>query len=137
VPRPQLRLVTADLPGDEGAGAGIAGRGGTAPKRDAEAERAAQRRAFAKELANARTDQKKAETDLERATKAERDGAAAVEKAEQAVAEAERRHAEAEAELSRLKLARRTAERAAIVARRRVGEVEAAVEALDDEAQGR
>lgn len=129
VPRPQLRLVTADIPGDDGAGATTA----EPSTKDAAAQRTARRRSLAKELATARTDQKQADTDLDRAIKAERDGADAVAEAEAAVAKAERHHAEAEAELTRQKLARKTAERAATLARRRVGEVEAALEAFDED----
>jgi chromosome segregation ATPase len=126
VPRPQLRLV---VDRDETAGEPDA----KPNKQAAKAERAAQRRQYAKELANARTELKKAETDLDRATKAERDGAATVEDLEAQLAELERQRAAAEAELARLKLARKGAERAVTAARRRVGDVEGAVEAFDEE----
>ncbi|MGW4465629.1 hypothetical protein [Micromonospora sp. NPDC004704] len=104
-----------------------------AAEKRAAAERANLRRTLVRELANARTEQRRAETDLDRATAAERDGAAALADAERALAEAERRRAGAEQEVSRRKLARKTAERAAAAARRRTGDVEAAVEALDAE----
>lgn len=64
------------------------------------------------------------------ATDHERDGAAVLDRIETELAELERRRAVAEQDLSRAKLARRAAERAVTVARRRAGEVEAAVEAL-------
>ncbi|MFK3982873.1 hypothetical protein ACI2K4_21155 [Micromonospora sp. NPDC050397] len=101
--------------------------------RRAAAERAAVRRTLAREFTAARTEQRRAEAELERATAAVRDGAAALAEAETAVAEAERRRAGAEQEVSRRKLTRKSAERAAAAARRRTGEVQAAVEALDAE----
>ena len=47
--------------------------------------------------------------------------------------EAERARADADAALGRLRAARKAAERAAAQARRRVGEVEAALEGMDDD----
>jgi hypothetical protein len=142
VPRPQLRLVTAaDLP-DEPAPAKDTDKddddrdGDSGSKRVRDAERAARRRALLKELTAARTDEKRAETEAADAAQAEQDGTQAVADAEAAVAEAERAQAEAEAALSRLKVARKTAERAATAARRRVGEVEAAMEAFDADDEG-
>jgi hypothetical protein len=123
VPRPQLRLVVDRDDDEEPA----------TDTRAVKSERAAQRRTLTKELATARTDLKKAETDLDRATKAEQDGATAVDDLEAQLAELERQRAAAEAELARLKLARKGAERAVTVARRRVGDVEGAVEAFDEE----
>ncbi|SNT18792.1 hypothetical protein SAMN05421812_103615 [Asanoa hainanensis] len=128
VPRPNLRLVTDEQPEpvdepDTGAGS----------KRAAEAERAARRRAIERELGAARAAEKSTAKDLEKAGKAETDGAAAVERAEAALQEAERARADADAELGRLRAARKAAERAATQARRRVGDVEAALEALDDD----
>ncbi|RQW97852.1 hypothetical protein [Micromonospora globispora] len=116
VPRPQLRLVTGGVE--------------EPPVPDREAERAEARRRFAR---SARSDQKKAETELTGATRSEEDGAATLDRIETELAELERRRAVAEQELSRAKLARRAAERAFTAARRRTGEVEAAVEALDAE----
>ncbi|MBQ0991768.1 hypothetical protein PSH03_005274 [Micromonospora sp. PSH03] len=151
VPRPQLRLVTDDdeereeerparRPGPQ------RGRPEAAPRTDraaeraeqaeraaqraARAERARQRRALDRELAKAQADQERAETELTEATGLERDGAAVLDRLEAELAELERRRAVAEQDLSRAKLARRAAERAVTVARRRAGEVEAAVEAL-------
>ncbi|WP_327032910.1 hypothetical protein [Micromonospora ureilytica] len=148
VPRPQLRLVTGDdeereeerparRPGPQ------RGRPEAAPRTDraaeqaeraahraARAERARQRRALDRELAKAQADQERAEAELTEATGQERDGAAVLDGLEAELAELERRRAVAEQDLSRAKLARRAAERAVTVARRRAGEVEAAVEAL-------
>ncbi|MEV5212224.1 hypothetical protein AB0K35_32580 [Micromonospora sp. NPDC053740] len=148
VPRPQLRLVTDDdeereeerparRPGPQ------RGRPEAAPRTDraaeraeqaaqraARAERARQRRALDRELAKAQAEQERAETELTEATGQERDGVAVLDRLEAELAELERRRAVAEQDLSRAKLARRAAERAVTVARRRAGEVEAAVEAL-------
>lgn len=139
VPRPQLRLVTGGVEEPavpdreaERAEAGRA-RDERAAERAARAERAKRRRALERELAQARSDQKKAETELTGATRSEEDGAATLDRIETELAELERRRAVAEQELSRAKLARRAAERAVTAARRRTGEVEAAVEALDAE----
>ncbi|MET8306481.1 hypothetical protein [Micromonospora sp. NPDC005173] len=149
VPRPQLRLVTGDDEGPEverpvrrpGAQRArpeeaaprtdrAAERAERAAQRAARAERDRQRRALDRELARARTDQERAEAELTEATGHERDGAAVLDRIETELAELERRRAVAEQDLSRAKLARRAAERAVTVARRRAGEVEAAVEAL-------
>ncbi|WP_329104462.1 hypothetical protein OG792_29755 [Micromonospora sp. NBC_01699] len=156
VPRPQLRLVAggpelslpappsrsarkatgADQPGRSAAAESSAAESSAAERaaeKRAAAERAGLRRTLVRELASARTEQRRAEADLGRATAAERDGAAALADAERAVVEAERRRAGAEQEVSRRKLARKAAERAVSAARRRTGDVEAAVEALDAE----
>jgi hypothetical protein len=130
VPRPQLRLVTDEPPEPEAADE-TDDRGS---QRAAEAQRAARRRAADRELTTARGAEKASQADLDKATKAEADGAAAVEEAEAALQEAERRRADADAALGRLRVARKAAERAAVQARRRVGEVEAAIEGMDDEA---
>ncbi|MFF0256172.1 hypothetical protein ACFYPW_27160 [Micromonospora zamorensis] len=101
-----------------------------AAQRAARAERARQRRALDRELALAQADQKRVEAELTEATEQERDGVAVLDGIEAELAELERRRAVAEQDLSRAKLARRAAERAVTVARRRAGEVEAAIEAL-------
>ncbi|NYH44927.1 hypothetical protein HNR22_004654 [Micromonospora jinlongensis] len=101
-----------------------------AAQRAARAERARQRRALDRELALAQADQKRVEAELTEATGQERDGVAVLDAIEAELAELERRRAVAEQDLSRAKLARRSAERAVTVARRRAGEVEAAIEAL-------
>ncbi|MBM7492446.1 hypothetical protein JOD64_003668 [Micromonospora luteifusca] len=151
VPRPQLRLVTdkdeepeeerpARRPGAQ------RGRREDAPRTDraaeraeqaeraaqraARAERARQRRALDRELTKAQADQERAEAELAKVTGQERDGVSVLDRIEAELAELERRRAVAEQDLSRAKLARRAAERAVTVARRRAGEVEAAVEAL-------
>ncbi|MDQ7910056.1 hypothetical protein RB614_36720 [Phytohabitans sp. ZYX-F-186] len=121
VPRPQLRLVTAE---------------DTVPERPA--PRAEDRRApLKKELTAARAAQKQAETDLEKAVTAERRGADALARVEAELAEVERRRAAAEEELSRRKLARKAAERGVATARRHTGEVEGALEALDRDRAGK
>ncbi|MER7443210.1 hypothetical protein [Micromonospora avicenniae] len=146
VPRPQLRLVTGGedeeerrrreagrAPAQRAPGGREAERAADRAERKARAERARQRRALERELAKARADQDRAESELADATEVEHDGAAALDEVETELAELERRRAVAEQELSRAKLARRAAERALTAARRRAGEVEAAVEALDAE----
>ncbi|MFG2047179.1 hypothetical protein ACGFIW_07090 [Micromonospora sp. NPDC048935] len=148
VPRPQLRLVTGEdeEPEEErparrpGAQRGrpeavprpdrSAERAEQTAQRAARAERARQRRALDRELATARRDQQRAEAELTEAAGQERDDAAVLDGIEAELAELERRRAVAEQDLSRAKLARRAAERAVTVARRRAGEVEAAIEAL-------
>ncbi|MGC4878092.1 hypothetical protein ACLQ26_17770 [Micromonospora sp. DT43] len=148
VPRPQLRLVTGDEEPEAGRPTrrpGVQREGRSAPpdragERAAQAERAAQRaaraerarrrRALDREWDRARADQQRAEDELTEATGQERDGVAVLDGIETELAELERRRAVAEQDLSRAKLARRAAERAVTVARRRAGEVEAAVEAL-------
>ncbi|MFF0313566.1 hypothetical protein ACFYPH_02810 [Micromonospora sp. NPDC005252] len=149
VPRPQLRLVTGDeeepeaqrparRPGAQREGREAApDRAGEraaqaerAAQRAARAERARRRRALDRELDRARADQQRADDELTEATGQERDGAAVLDGIETELAELERRRAVAEQDLSRAKLVRRAAERAVTVARRRSGEVEAAVEAL-------
>ncbi|MFG1839139.1 hypothetical protein ACGFH8_11970 [Micromonospora sp. NPDC049175] len=151
VPRPQLRLVTADdeepeeerparRPGAQRGRPEAVPRPDRAAERAEQAERTAQRaaraerdrqrRALDRELAQARKDQQRAEAELAEAAGQERDDAAVLDGIEAELAELERRRAVAEQDLSRAKLARRAAERAVTVARRRAGEVEAAVEAL-------
>ncbi|MFG1650464.1 hypothetical protein ACGFIE_11075 [Micromonospora sp. NPDC049275] len=149
VPRPQLRLVTGDeeepeappptrRPGVQREGRGAApDRAGEraaqaerAAQRAARAERARRRRALDREWDRARADQQRAEDELTEATGQERDGVAVLDGIETELAELERRRAVAEQDLSRARLARRAAERAVTVARRRAGEIEAAVEAL-------
>ncbi|WP_346536566.1 hypothetical protein [Micromonospora sp. DPT] len=140
VPRPQLRLVTGGVEEPPRAPDRAAERAGERRARDeraaeraARAERAKRRRALERELASARTEQGRAEKELDGAAAAERDGGAALEEIEAELAELERRRAAAEQELSRSKLARRAAERSLTAARRRTGEVEGAIEALDAE----
>lgn len=190
VPRPRLRLVTADeadAEADEpdtddepggyaGSGAARADSGGPgraavagrrgAPgdgraarvqpptaadrpgrtdraQREAEAARvAAQRRAtqrrreLQRELDAAKAAEIRAREELELADEAERDAAHAVADIESALADLERRRAAAQIDMADRKLARRAAQRAAVVARRRVGDVQAALEGLDDDPSG-
>jgi hypothetical protein len=123
VPRPRLRLVSDDE----------APPAAPAPERTEEERRGG----LTKELAVARTDEKRAEKDLARAVDDERRGAEALAEIEAALADLERRRAAAEQDVSQRKLARKSAERAAAVARRRTGEVEGALEALDRKGVGR
>ncbi|SCL18667.1 hypothetical protein [Micromonospora inyonensis] len=117
---------------DRAASAGEADRAARAreAERAERAERAKRRRALERELARARTDQDRAEAELTGATGAERDAADTLAAIEAELAEVERRRAGAEQEVSRRKLARRAAERAASAARRHAGEIEGAWEAL-------
>ncbi|GAA3738614.1 hypothetical protein [Micromonospora maritima] len=144
VPRPQLRLVTGgeeepavpDRTGTSGVPDRAAERADARRARDeraARAERAKRRRAATREMEKARADLDRAEAELSTADTAERDGAATLDRIETELAELERRRAVVEQELSRARLARRGAERAVTAARRRAGEVEAVLEALDAE----
>ncbi len=94
-------------------------------------ERAERRRDLKRRLTTARAAEAKTRTRLERAEAAERDAAHAVDDIEEQIAELERQRIVAQAEVSRRKLARRSAERDASAARREVGDVEAALEDLD------
>ena len=142
VPRPRLRLVTDDSsPSDEEEPEEVEEE---EPRRvsavderrrraeeKARAERAEKRRELKRELTAARTADSKARTALERAEEAERNANHAVDELEEQIAELERQRIVAQAEVSRRKLARRSAERDASAARRRVGDVEAALEDLE------
>ncbi len=133
VPRPQLRLVTG---GAEPTGRRERGQPAAAARaaREQAAARAVRRRALKRELTAARTEQRRAEAELARAVGAERAAVDALAKVQADLAELQRRRTAAEHEAERGKLARKTAERAAADARRRTGEVQAATEALADEA---
>jgi len=111
VPRPQLRLITGGSGGDS-----------TVEAAPVDARRAK------RELAEARKAESKAQAELERAEQAERGGAGELVEIEAALRKLQERRTAAEDELGRLKLARKTAERALTAARRRVGDAEAAVE---------
>ncbi len=143
VPRPRLRLITADDDADTGED-----EDGTEPEEDDDQpartsarERAAaerrrreyteRRRELRRELSTAQAAEKRADDQLERAEAAERDAGHLVEDIDHELAELERRRTEAQAEVARRKLARRTAEREAAAARRRVGDAEAALEDLE------
>lgn len=153
VPRPRLRLVTAEdtdeETDDEEQDEGPPNPFATAEAPDratrpsaleerkrraaekARQERAERRRELKRRLTTARAADAKARTRLERAEAAERDAAHAVDEIEEQIAELERQRIVAQAEVSRRKLARRSAERDASTARREVGDVEAALEDLD------
>jgi hypothetical protein len=125
VPRPKLRLVTDGAPPTEVS---------SSQRRQAEqAERAEVRRRAEAEraLAEANTGQQEADAELVRATAAEQDGAQVLAELEAELAGLQRRRAEADEELGRRKLARKAAERAVSAARRRLGEAQAALEAMD------
>lgn len=148
VPRPRLRLVTDE---DEGEAAGDGevdeAEGGDTEEADLEParisarERAAaerrqrevgeRRRALKRELTAAQAAEARADAQLERAEAAERDAVHLVEDLDAELAELERRRTEAVADVSRRKLARRTAEREAAAARRQVGDVQAVIEDLE------
>ncbi|WP_329019076.1 hypothetical protein OG271_15915 [Micromonospora rifamycinica] len=106
-----------------------------AAARAVRAERDRRRRALVRELAAARAAQRQAERERDGTATAERTGADALDRIERELADLERRRAAAEQELSRARLARRAAERTHVAARRRTGEVEAAIEALDAEGE--
>jgi hypothetical protein len=145
VPRPRLRLITADDDTDtdetdraDEAGEEEASDGSARPtaRERAAAERrrrehAERRRELRRELSTAQAAEKRADDQLERAETAERDAGHLVEDIDAELAELERRRTEAQAEVARRKLARRTAEREAAAARRRVGDAEAALEDLE------
>ena len=128
VPRPRLRLITADDDDADTSPAPATKDRATDERRSR--ERAERRRQLQRELSAAQAAETKAETDLERAEAAERDAGTLVEELDAELAEVERRRAEAVADVSRQKLARRTAERDVATARRRVGDVQAALEDL-------
>ncbi len=149
VPRPRLRLITADGDADtdaededdEETEEPAEDEAGDEPARPTARERAAaerrrreyaeRRRELRRELSTAQAAEKRADDQLERAETAERDAGHAVEDIDAELAELERRRTEAQAEVARRKLARRTAEREAAAARRRVGDAEAALEDLE------
>ena len=128
VPRPRLRLITADDDDADTSPAPATKDKATDERRSR--ERAERRRQLERELSAAQAAETKAETDLERAEADERDAGRLVEDLDVEMAELERRRAEAVADVSRRKLARRTAERDVAAARRRVGDVQAALEDL-------
>jgi hypothetical protein len=88
------------------------------------------RRELDRELSVALAAERRADEQLERAETAERDAGHLVEDLDAELAELERRRTEAVADVARRKLARRTAERESAAARRRVGDVQAALDDL-------
>ena len=141
VPRPRLRLVTADSseepaeeeeePEEEPRRVSAIDERRRRAEEKARAERAEKRRELKRQLTAARSADAKARTALERAEEAERNASHAVDELEEQIAELERQRIVAQAEVSRRKLARRSAERDASAARRQVGDVEAALEDLE------
>jgi hypothetical protein len=136
VPRPRLRLVTDDEVADE---EDDDEDDAAAPRQDKREHAAAERRRrelaqrereLNRELTAAQAAETRADAQLERAEAAERDAGHLVEDLDAELAELERRRTEAVADVARRKLARRTAERETAAARRRVGDVQAALEDL-------
>jgi hypothetical protein len=137
VPRPRLRLVTDDEVADddedddeEAAEEPQADRKEHAAAERRRRELAQRRRELNRELTAAQAAESRADAQLERAEGAERDAGHLVEDLDAELAELERRRTEAVADVARRKLARRTAERETAAARRRVGDVQAAIEDL-------
>jgi DNA repair exonuclease SbcCD ATPase subunit len=145
VPRPRLRLVTdeADVENDDNAEAEDEGGEVVEFPHQSARERAAEerrkreweqrRRELRRELSNAQSAEKRADTQLEKAEEAERDAGHLVEDLDAELAELERRRTEAQADVARRKQARRLAEREAAAARRQVGDVQAALEDLESD----
>ena len=136
VPRPRLRLVTAEAEetdgDDEPDGAEVvelpAARAADERRRREFEQR---RRDLRRELSNAQAAERRADEQLERAEAAERDAGHLVEDLDAELAELERRRTEAQADVARRKQARRGAERDTAAARRQVGDVQAALEDLE------
>lgn len=148
VPRPRLRLVTDDAglddaeePGQDEEADVIELPNAAREKAASERERLAaerrrreyeqRKRELRRELGVAEATEQRADQQVERAEAAERDAEHLVEDLDAELAELERRRTEAQADVARRKLARRTAEREAAAARRRVGDVQAALEDLE------
>ena len=99
-------------------------------RREREQQVARRRRELEREMKAAEASEKRADDQLQRAEDAERDAEHLVEDLEAELAELERRRTEAVADVARRKQARRTAEREAAAARRRVGDAQAALDDL-------
>jgi hypothetical protein len=135
VPRPRLRLVTDDEVSEEVDDEDEDASPQPDRREQAAAERrrrelAQRQRELNRELTTAQAAEARADAQLERAEAAERDAGHLVEDLDAELAELERRRTEAVADVARRKLARRTAERETAAARRRVGDVQAAIEDL-------
>ncbi|GIE27769.1 hypothetical protein Ait01nite_008140 [Actinoplanes italicus] len=128
VPKPRLRLVTDDDPVPEAEPAPAPVAAPEIDHRRRELER--RRRELDRELGAAMADERRADIRLERAEEAERDAGHLVEDLDAELAELERRRTEAVADVARRKAARRAAERESAAARRRVGDVQAALDDL-------
>ncbi|WP_250027772.1 hypothetical protein [Paractinoplanes maris] len=148
VPRPRLRLVTDDTDvddsevdedeePDEDGGEVVEFPQQSARERAAAERRKREweqrRRELLRELTNAQSAEKRADTQLEKAEVAERDAGHVVEDLDAELAELERKRTEAQADVARRKQARRLAEREAAAARRQVGDVQAALEDLESD----
>ena len=142
VPRPRLRLVTddADDTDEDDGEAEVIELPNAAREKAASAaaerrrrEREQRKRELRRELGAAEAGEERADRQVERAEAAERDAEHLVEDLDAELAELERRRTEAQADVARRKLARRTAEREAAAARRRVGDVQAALEDLESD----
>ncbi|GAA0542439.1 hypothetical protein GCM10010172_24850 [Paractinoplanes ferrugineus] len=145
VPRPRLRLVTdssAEVDDEDeeieeaDAGAEVVEFPQPSAKEKAAAERRRReaeqkQRELRRELSAAQAAEKRADEQLEKSEAAERDAEHLVEDLDAELAELERRRTEAQADVARRKQARRTAERETAAARRRVGDVQAALEDLE------
>lgn len=146
VPRPRLRLVTDDSDDDLDTDSAVSSDDESAEvvefpqqaarERQAAAERRRReqehrRRELQRELSNAEAAERRADEQLIRAEGAERDAEHLVEDLDAELAELERRRTEAQADVARRKQARRNAERETAAARRRVGDVQAALEDLE------
>ncbi len=143
VPRPRLRLVAGDAAvddeEDEDTDAGEAEvvefpqqsvrERAAAERRRREQEQ--RKRELSRELGAAQAAERRADEQLAKAEAAERDAEHLVEDLDAELAELERRRTEAQADVARRKQARRAAERETAVARRRVGDVQAALEDLE------
>jgi hypothetical protein len=135
VPRPRLRLVTAEDADDDAQDEEEEQEEDVETPQRAAAERRRRerderRRELRRDLKSAQAAESRADEQLDRAEGAERDAGHVVEDLDAELAELERRRTEAVADVARRKLARRTAEREAAAARRRVGDVQAALEDL-------
>jgi hypothetical protein len=128
VPRPRLRLVGDDEGGEVVDFPPQQARD-RADHRRRELEQ--RQRELRRELSAAQAAERRADEQIERAEAAERDAGHLVEDLDAELAELERRRTEAQADVARRKQARRAAEREAAAARRRVGDVQAALEDLE------
>jgi hypothetical protein len=150
VPRPRLRLVTDESaePDEDDEGGNYGGGDDEEaevvdfPQQSARDRAAAERRRrefeqkrreLRRELSAAQAAEKRADEQLERSEAAERDAEHRVEDLDAELAELERRRTEAQADVARRKQARRSSERDTAAARRRVGDVQAALEDLESE----
>jgi DNA repair exonuclease SbcCD ATPase subunit len=140
VPKPRLRLVTDEAAeadeGEEDDEAEVVEFPQQSTREHAAAERRRREREkrerdLRRELSAAQSGERRADEQLERAEAAEREAGHLVEDLDNELAELERRRTEAQADVARRKQARRTAEREAAAARRRVGDVQAALEDLE------